>query len=894
MTGSIRSNKVIKQEEEQPQADQNGVASFAEAAPPRPRTSLLSLPDDLLLLIYEELYEDQYGAKTISPPVSEILINKRIFNILQPLWNSRLSIDETQLDLRLSEILNQPERRQVLHRLQLTFSSANVHLIRVVLSNLRLLSHLSLNIVNSISTTAIEGLVEGLKNANSLTHLVIRSKICAPSDHSELIEAGYALFGHGLQALENHFNERMVWRIEQMNGFESVRYGPVPSFDRVDWTTVISFEKINYWHCADATKDFMESLERGITQNPDNILPLKRFALDVDSRPLRAGGHPDRMSSKTFTKLLHLLSLTQIERLELNLATWIPRVLSEQQVPTLKSLRSLRVSGPCSFAAESNFSAFSNLLLNLPSLTQLHLEGSNFFGKDLSADKMSKLELFQLFASLPHLAALLACLRTTKVKIFTYRGAEEKREIRWTRLSAEEDFARECWTLSDQGSSMKQVKEEEAGDGASLEAAERVPPRSQPSSLLSLPDDLLLPIYEELYEEQYGDKITSAPVSEILVNKRLFNLFLPLWISRLSINSSQLDRRLAALLVDPLRLSSIRWFMVPFPESLAHLIKMTISRLASLTKLTVLLPGLTPYSTQSILIDGLKASPSLTELELLLEGDYTVREIASIERHFEEQLGTRHLCFKLFSDVYASRRYSTQQGGVARFFLNAAKDDDFEVSNEDWSVMRSFESADILQSPGINEVLSCFERVFTRNLEITGTNPLNHLALQVRFESPEERSDREFFTPENFTALFRLLSLTKLERLELKQLTWIPPVLEQHLVPSVQLLRLSGPCRLASEDNFQKLSLVLLNLPSLSQLHLVGSNFFHDDLNADTLSKLEGIQIAFRFPLLGSLLGYLRSTKVKIFTYKGQREKREMRWTRISTDEDFERDCWTL
>ncbi|GAA5984115.1 hypothetical protein JCM5350_003782 [Sporobolomyces pararoseus] len=672
MSRSTRSKKLIKKEvKEEGDSDAYGGAVAPRRAARRgPQTSLLSLPDDLLLEIYQELYEDEYGTRIISPPVSEILINKRVFNLIRPLWFSRLSVNQSQLDLRLPELLTHPHRRQDLRRLQLTPSIEQAHLIRVVLSNLRSLTHLFLNIVNPIGDTARKALVEGIESSVSLAHLELNSKSCALLDLNSLFEVGHTHLGRSLKVLSNSVEDRMRTKYVSTNGLYSLTYGTVADFDTFNWWPVVgSFQKLNYWDYGPAPRNMIASLERGIVQNPnDTVLPLEKLALDVDYRPLRLAPHPDRLSSDDLTKLLHLLSLTRIKRLELNLVTWIPRILSQQQVLTLKLLIT---SGPCSFANEDNFSAFSNLLLTLPSLTQLHLAGSNFFGNNFSADKISKLEPFQLFSRLPLLAALLACLRTTNVKIFTYRGAGEKREIRWTRSSTQEDFARDCWTLSDQTPSIERVNEGQARAAAALEAGlEHVPPARRPTSLLSLPDDLLLSVYEELYEDQYGDKIISPPILEILVNKRIFNLVRPLWISRLSINSSQLDKRLAELLNDSLRLVSLRRLHLQFHETLAHLIGMT--------------------------------------------------------------------------------------------------------------------------------------------------------------------------------------------------------------------------------NNFEKLSLVLLNLPSLSQLHLVGSNFFHDNLSADTLSRLEGIQIAFRYPLLGSLLGYLRSSKVKIFTYRGEDEKREMRWTRISTEEDFDRDCWTL
>ena len=335
-------------------------------------------------------------------------------------------------------------------------------------------------------------------------------------------------------------------------------------------------------------------------------------------------------------------------------------------------------------------------------------------------------------------------------------------------------------------------------------------------------------MYEELYEDQYGDKIISPPILEILVNKRIFNLVRPLWISRLSINSSQLDKRLAELLNDSLRLVSLRRLHLQFHETLAHLIGMTVSRLTSLAQLTVDLPASTPPWSQSILIGGIEAPTSLTALSLHVQEEDPGPEVNMMDAFFEEKLGNRLQRFEISGGGdYFSRRLRTQQGTIARYFCNSNKSNDFEISVEEWSTLQSFESYDTYETPEIEEALACLERVFTRNLvspiqnlslwipltfesiaakEQTGTVALIHLALPVLFYDPEDRTDSGYFTQENFTTLFRLLSFTKVERLELKSLTWIPPVSQQHPVPSIRLLRLSGPCKLASEVEFFSLA----------------------------------------------------------------------------------------
>lgn len=94
--------------------------------------------------------------------------------------------------------------------------------------------------------------------------------------------------------------------------------------------------------------------------------------------------------------------------------------------------------------------------------------------------------------------------------------------------------------------------------------------------------------------------------------------------------------------------------------------------------------------------------------------------------------------------------------------------------------------------------------------------------------------------------------------------------------------------------------------PSLSQLSLIGDYLLYNEAadnedeevvpaaRADPMSRLEETERYFQYPELCSLLFYLRKTQVRIFTYRGVQEKREMRWTRSDETEDFRADCWTL
>jgi hypothetical protein len=79
------------------------------------------------------------------------------------------------------------------------------------------------------------------------------------------------------------------------------------------------------------------------------------------------------------------------------------------------------------------------------------------------------------------------------------------------------------------------------------------------------------------------------------------------------------------------------------------------------------------------------------------------------------------------------------------------------------------------------------------------------------------------------------------------------------------------------------------------QLHLTGDRLFDTrTASAHKIAKLGTIDQCFRYPELYALLFFLRASKVKVFTYRGEKEKRELRWTRSNENEDFDRECWTI
>jgi len=142
--------------------------------------------------------------------------------------------------------------------------------------------------------------------------------------------------------------------------------------------------------------------------------------------------------------------------------------------------------------------------------------------------------------------------------------------------------------------------------------------RPQPTSFLDLPDDLLLPIFEEFYEQRYESITTTTPlrIAEILVNKRIYFLARPLWYKRLSINEQQLDQRFSGLLEDMSRQAALRELEVPLTDSHAYLTKSLMSLLPRLTRISISFAEDTSDATNIIVADRLAQIATLRHLQL--------------------------------------------------------------------------------------------------------------------------------------------------------------------------------------------------------------------------------------------------------------------------------------
>jgi len=151
-------------------ADLSRELSIGSSSSARPPTSFLDLPDDILLPILEEFYEQRYESITRTTPlrIAEILVNKRIYLLARPLWYKRLSINEQQFDVRLAGLNEDDIRRSALLHLDVALTDSLSNLMRSVIVRLPRLTHLSIHGTISTSETAIFNFSQGVAKIKTL------------------------------------------------------------------------------------------------------------------------------------------------------------------------------------------------------------------------------------------------------------------------------------------------------------------------------------------------------------------------------------------------------------------------------------------------------------------------------------------------------------------------------------------------------------------------------------------------------------------------------------------------------------------------------------------------------------------------------------------------------
>ncbi|GAA6038088.1 hypothetical protein JCM8097_007540 [Rhodosporidiobolus ruineniae] len=448
-------------------------------------------------------------------------------------------------------------------------------------------------------------------------------------------------------------------------------------------------------------------------------------------------------------------------------------------------------------------------------------------------------------------------------------------------------------------SSLSSLDSEEASTGLpavkeSVENGQILRPRR---SLLDLPDELLVHIFDQVYQALRQDCHCGlcAPLSQTIVNKHIFALTRPLWFQSLSIPPNH--ERSESLLADLVQHSDVHRFVHDMETEHSSYFptfhSLTLRFLPNLVSLRVSFAGqgLDPGSwfIPSTFTDALGFLRHLRSLRID-EGGRLENEVFDLSRDVPS---LRHLdgdCTEHLRPLLAAG-----PGRLIRLTLRVADVDETAALPIPWSTLRQLELCP--------RSTQCTSYVLSQSVALAmaqaklGKQQLPLQRLTVRFDAlrPPPSSNTPVFHRSHFLALLEQLRTAAVQHLDLtvtETLEW--PAVDLR-VPSVRVLSLEGGCKLYKTTNLPNFYNLVSVFPSLDLLILRGVAFSSwKPQSASRLHPLSAVNRALKHPALVALLSVLRTTGVLELRYSAVDEAQEMRWTRRSRADEFASERWRL
>lgn len=171
--------------------------------------------------------------------VSEILVNKRIYALARPLWFSRLTIAEDQLDCRLTGLLGHEQRREDLRNLELSLVPAHANLANFTIARIPHLTHFSVRITSTGASAeslhdTLEGAISSLGTIRHLTSHIDGSNEIHGRVELRLVDPRYlslcslAVYDNSRVAYKDRFDDG--WLVESQ-----VSDVPVEVYQKLRW-----------------------------------------------------------------------------------------------------------------------------------------------------------------------------------------------------------------------------------------------------------------------------------------------------------------------------------------------------------------------------------------------------------------------------------------------------------------------------------------------------------------------------------------------------------------------------------------------------------------------------------------------------------------------------------
>ncbi|GAA5898357.1 hypothetical protein JCM6882_000136 [Rhodosporidiobolus microsporus] len=426
-----------------------GVGGAGRASRP---TSLLDLPDELLLQIYEEVYESLRSKVSPSQagllaPVQSFLVCQRLYAVVRPIWFRSLRFFAEDMDDHLGNLLRRPHLYRAIRSLETEEPSDFPVTHFAVLSLFTNLTSLRITFTPDEEDDEDDAVwvpthfTEALKLFPVIQSLRIQGSLAQFEDPNFSLDSMPFL----TTFLATSFD---LLDVVCTNGFANLHrliLGTETAADlSLPWRTV---KWLHFAPDGDRLSDgrqLVKSLQDAVEENEDP-LPLQRLTFDFPCLRLPTTSTSLAFDQTHFRTVLELLVQSTLKRLDLSDVDTLQWGESSLSLPSVEVI-SLR--GDCPVHADDNLVNLFFFLSMFPSLFLLSVEGFVFSeSTSQGAAAIQRASPFFLPLRHPALAAFLAALRSTQVLEFRYRPDEDMKEIRWGRLSKQDDFKSECWTL---------------------------------------------------------------------------------------------------------------------------------------------------------------------------------------------------------------------------------------------------------------------------------------------------------------------------------------------------------------------------------------------------------------------------------------------------------------
>ncbi|GAA5850669.1 hypothetical protein JCM3766R1_003992 [Sporobolomyces carnicolor] len=261
----------------------------------RHQSRLLDLPNDLLLVIFEIVYED--------PSLAISTLHS-----------------EYALDRRLAYLLDDESAAKRVRHLEVAFGDSHARLVKLVLARLTGLTHLSLTCIGGFTDESSRLVQLGIHQARSITHLGLYHE-----SHHDIAGGLFSKLPRLREVAEN--NE--VHKILTKDPLTMSQRVPNEAFVGESTIPGLAYTaNLEIWELAsiEFAGDFLGAFERAMElESVDpRELPLKRLALPVSLRDLWEVEQGEDFCRANFARLLSLLARTSIEQLELVIPELFP------------------------------------------------------------------------------------------------------------------------------------------------------------------------------------------------------------------------------------------------------------------------------------------------------------------------------------------------------------------------------------------------------------------------------------------------------------------------------------------------------------------------------------------------------------------------------------------